>query len=214
MLSIASPEVFQTNIRRCFRAAIVSTQECLRVPFAALLATAVDDLPLLDSHSAKEECPPIDATDEILTRLTKFSVNLENGILNYTIQEANSKKIIKKWENPLFFQIYKDRCRSVFVNLKRESVISQIMENSITPQELAFATHQEMAPDQWKELIDRKTKRDTSKYVNNTCASTDMFTCSKCRSSKCTYYELQTRSADEPMTVFVTCQTCGKNWKQ
>ena len=74
-------------------------------------------------------------------------------------------------------------------------------------------THQEMKPSRWKELIDQKIKRDENKY--NTCiqASTDMFTCRKCKSKRCTYYELQTRSADEPATIFVTCLDCGKNMK-
>ena len=44
-------------------------------------------------------------------------------------------------------------------------------------------------------------------------ASTDTFTCRKCRSKKCTYYQMQTRSADEPMTVFVTCLDCSTRWK-
>jgi transcription elongation factor S-II len=39
------------------------------------------------------------------------------------------------------------------------------------------------------------------------------FKCHKCRSSKCTFYALQTRSSDEPMTLFVTCLNCGNNWK-
>ena len=39
------------------------------------------------------------------------------------------------------------------------------------------------------------------------------FKCHKCRSTKCTFYALQTRSSDEPMTLFVTCLNCGKNWK-
>jgi len=39
------------------------------------------------------------------------------------------------------------------------------------------------------------------------------FTCAKCKSKKTTYYQLQTRSADEPMTTFVSCLNCGKNWK-
>jgi transcription elongation factor S-II len=44
-------------------------------------------------------------------------------------------------------------------------------------------------------------------------ATTDLFTCKKCRSKQCTYYQLQTRSADEPMTTFVTCVNCEARWR-
>jgi transcription elongation factor S-II len=44
-------------------------------------------------------------------------------------------------------------------------------------------------------------------------AETDMFRCGKCRGRKCTYFQMQTRSADEPMTTFVTCINCGNHWK-
>jgi len=44
-------------------------------------------------------------------------------------------------------------------------------------------------------------------------AATEMFRCSKCKQRKCTYYQMQTRSADEPMTTFVTCTVCGNRWK-
>ena len=78
-------------------------------------------------------------------------------------------------------------------------------------------THQEMDPDNWKELIEIKKKRDESKYTNTIKISSD-FTCSRCKKNgdpadQCTYYQLQTRSADEPMTTFVTCLNCGKRWK-
>ena len=43
--------------------------------------------------------------------------------------------------------------------------------------------------------------------------NTDMFTCYKCKSTNCSYYQLQTRSADEPMTTYVTCLECGQRWK-
>lgn len=39
------------------------------------------------------------------------------------------------------------------------------------------------------------------------------FRCRKCGQNKTTHYSLQTRSADEPMTVFVTCLTCSNRWK-
>jgi len=142
-----------------------------------------------------------------------LSINLEKGVFNYAIKEANSKKIIKKWENPYFVQLYLDRLRSLFLNLKNEELLSQLKNKEITPQSLAFMTHQEMNPEHWRALIDKKIKRDANKYTTNIKASTDMFTCKKCKSKRCTYYELQTRSADEPATIFVTCLDCGKNWK-
>lgn len=141
------------------------------------------------------------------------AINLEKGIYNYAIKEATQRKIVKKWENPFFVQIYKDRLRSIYLNLKNTELLEQVRSGEITPQSLAFMTHQELQPKQWAELIQRKIKRDASKYVDNTQASTDMFTCKKCRSKRCTYYELQTRSADEPATIFVTCLDCGKHWK-
>jgi transcription elongation factor S-II len=38
--------------------------------------------------------------------------------------------------------------------------------------------------------------------------------CGKCGQRKVTYTEAQTRSADEPMTLFCTCMNCGKSWRQ
>lgn len=42
---------------------------------------------------------------------------------------------------------------------------------------------------------------------------TDLLKCGKCKQRNCTYNQLQTRSADEPMTTFVMCNSCGNRWK-
>jgi transcription elongation factor S-II len=145
---------------------------------------------------------------------TTLAINLEKGVYNYAIQEATFHKIVKKWENPHFAQLYIDRMRSIYINLKNTELLQQIKNNEILPQTLAFMTHQEFNPKQWKECIDRKIKRDISKYTTTIEASTDIFVCPKCKSKKCTYYEMQTRSADEPSTIFVTCLDCGKCFKR
>ena len=142
----------------------------------------------------------------------KIASNLERAIFNYTIQESSRRKIIKKWENPFFVQLYMDRLRTIFRNLT-PTILESLKSSEITPQQFAFMTHQEMNPERWSELIMQKTKRDASRFNTNIEASTDMYTCKKCRSKKCTYYEMQTRSADEPATIFVTCLDCGKHWR-
>ena len=141
------------------------------------------------------------------------ATNIEKGIFNWTIQHASKNNIVKKWSNPFFITLYVDRLRSVYINLKKPDVSSAVTSGNIKPQELAFMSHQEICPDKWKKLIEDKKVRDKQKYEPNIEASTDNFTCNKCKSKKCTYYQLQTRSADEPMTTFVTCLECGKRWK-
>ena len=143
----------------------------------------------------------------------KNSSNLEKGIFNYALKEATSKKIVKKWDNHHFVQIYVDRFRSIFINLKNKDIIENINSGNIKPHVVAFMTHQELNPERWQTLIDAKSKRDKNKFEANLVASTDMFQCRKCKGKECTYYLLQLRSADEPMTVFVQCITCGNKWK-
>ena len=165
----------------------------------------------------------------------RSAVNLEICIYNYAIEEANKERIVKKWENKNFAHLYVDRMRSVWMNLQGnvegggsagagagagtdagtdgDSELLQRWKNGdITPEQMSTMTHQEMKPQRWKALIDARIKRDSQNTEMR--ASTDMFTCKKCKSKKCSYYELQTRSADEPSTIFITCLDCGKNWKQ
>ena len=153
--------------------------------------------------------PPAESATDIET----ISTNIEKGIFNWTVQHASKNNIVKKWSNSFFVTLYIDRLRSVYINLKKPDVACAVMSANIKSQEIAFMTHQDICPEKWKKLIEDKKIRDKQKYEPNIEASTDNFTCNKCKSKKCTYYQLQTRSADEPMTTFVTCLECGKRWK-
>ena len=150
--------------------------------------------------------------DEILKN-EKNSNNLEKGIFNFALNEAKNRKVVKKWDNPYFVQIYLDRLRSIFTNLNNPTLLEQLNGGSIKAHTIAFMTHQELRPDKWDELITAKSKRDKNKFETNLEAATDTFTCRKCKSNKCTYMQLQLRSADEPMTTFVTCLSCGNRWR-
>ena len=143
----------------------------------------------------------------------KMSSNLEKGIFNYSLEHADKLNVVKKWDNNYFIRIYLDRVRTIHNNLKDNSVKNLIINNLIKPHKLAYMTHQEMQPNKWDALIQEKKIRDENKYTPIIEASTDNFKCWKCKSKKCTYYQLQTRSGDEPMTTFVNCLDCGNRWK-
>jgi transcription elongation factor S-II len=143
----------------------------------------------------------------------KSSSNLEKGIYNYSLDLATKLNVVKKWDNDYFVRIYLDRIRTIYINLKNDDVKKMIQTKEIKAHELAFMTHQQIQPKKWNELIQNKKIRDENKYEPKLEASTDNFKCWKCKSKKCTYYQLQTRSADEPMTTFVNCLDCGNRWK-
>lgn len=142
----------------------------------------------------------------------KASFNLEKGIFNYALKEADNRKIVKKWDNKFFVQIYLNHLKSILENLN-DKWIEEINNGSILSHKLAFMTHQELNHEKWEQLIEAKSKRDKNKFETNLAAATDTFTCRKCKANQCTYYQMQTRSADEPMTTFVTCIPCGNRWK-
>ena len=87
------------------------------------------------------------------------SQNLEKGIYNYSIKEANNKKIIKKWDNPYFVQLYLDRLKSIFINLKNKNLLLRLQTDDISPQILAYMTHQEMNEERWKTLLETKNEK-------------------------------------------------------
>lgn len=141
--------------------------------------------------------------------------NVEIGVFNYAIRKAKVRKVVRTWQNPRFVQLYLDRFRSVYTNLKYNLDLQhQLIQGEVTVEELSTMTHQQMNPAKWVALIESKRARDFHKYDKKMESSTDTFTCRRCKSKRCTYYQVQIRSADEPMTVFVTCLDCNKNWSE
>lgn len=143
----------------------------------------------------------------------KDANNLEKGIHNWSLKESTNKKVVKKWDNPFFVQIYIDHLRSIYHNLQNEKLIQMVNNGEIKSQEIAFMAHHEMMPERWEPLIKAKSIRDKNKFEQKIESMTDTFTCRKCRGKECTYMQAQIRSADEGITTFVTCINCSNRWK-
>jgi len=145
---------------------------------------------------------------------------IEKSIYNYAIKTATTKQLKKSWSNPLFNGLYQTKFKSIYANLKHGSYLNNhhfrdnVLSGEIDCSTIAELSTYDIFPDNWKKLLDKKAKQDKLRYELKPEAMTDTFKCRQCGSRSCSYYEVQTRSADEPMTQFINCLDCGNRWKQ
>ncbi|CUV07027.1 hypothetical protein CPHLJ_7g506 [Cryptosporidium parvum] len=59
-----------------------------------------------------------------------------------------------------------------------------------------------------------KKMEEPSIDMNEIASSKTMAVCPKCSFSEAYFFQLQIRSADEPMTSFYTCVKCDFKWKE
>lgn len=113
---------------------------------------------------------------------------------------------------------YKNRMRSRIANLKdskNPNLRRNVLCGNIAPDRLAKMSAEEMASDELKEMRKALTKEAIREHqmAKTSGSETDLFKCGKCKKKNCSYTQVQTRSADEPMTTFVVCNSCGNRWK-
>lgn len=101
---------------------------------------------------------------------------------------------------------YKAKFRQLHFNLKDEKnpdLRRRVVNGTISPEVLITLSPEELASDAKREenqrIRDKKLFDSAPSAAQQ--ATTDQFQCGKCRQRKCTYYQMQTRSADEPMTT-------------
>ena len=111
---------------------------------------------------------------------------------------------------------------SIYLNLDNTSYIGnqdflkRISKKDFDIQKIAFMKPQEVLPILWQPIIDENNRKEEIMKASENQASSTKFQCPNrnCRARKTIYNEVQTRSADEAMTLFITCIVCGKRWKQ
>ena len=164
--------------------------------------------------------------------------NCERSVYNWAVQQTREMQDDPSWENHQFRWRYKQKAFGLLRELERGPVVSadiQVADGrialglSVVPQLVQRIQRKELdsknlarypADVLWpegpyakqafniksKDLAMEAAKAKEEDYEGQ-------FKCGKCKSTKTTYYQMQTRSADEPMTTFVTCTTCNNRWK-
>jgi DNA-directed RNA polymerase subunit M/transcription elongation factor TFIIS len=151
-----------------------------------------------------------------LCRESTIIVNLERNILNHAcdrVRDAEQTSFEDEW----FRNVYKHKFLQLRANLERsEKLKKDIVDKRLKTSEVIDMAPWELVPTGahatcMAERIHLELKKEAA--AKETLVQDGFFKCRRCKSMKTTYYELQTRSADEPMTVFVTCHQCGNHWK-
>ena len=152
--------------------------------------------------------------------MNKFQAkDLEVGVYNASLDAAEKAKIPRNWGCPTFHQLYMANARRAYANLDSSSYVgnAQLMERlkggEFPAHDIPWMKPDQLNPIFWANWIENEHKRRDAMTELKRGQETDMFTCGKCKKNKTSYYEMQTRSADEPMTIFVQCLTCGNRWK-
>ena len=162
--------------------------------------------------------------------LVKQGINA-NAVEHLAVERATDveTKIYEKFLNNR--TDYLGKARSLCFNIKKNMELTiQVVLGQIEAGELVDMSNEQLASDDARKDREERARKllDTSRLdwdqanedkINEMCGirgellKASLFTCGRCKSIKTTSTQKQTRSADEPMTVFVLCLNCGKRWK-
>lgn len=146
--------------------------------------------------------------------------DLEKGIYNESLAEAIRRGVRRHWENPDFVDVYKYVARRTVANVDPAAyvgntrLLERLREGEFAPSAVASMTSRELYPEHWQALADAQLRIETTMLEGSQEEGCDFFKCKRCGKSRTRYWEMQTRSADEPMTIFIRCLNCGKEWRQ
>ena len=142
-------------------------------------------------------------------------LNIEKGVFNKAINICKENNLPLKWSTTEFVKSYSKNARKILANISytqnSKKFKADILNGKYEYYDIVNLTHEQMDPEYWANVkinIMNKHISSTKEEVAD-----GIFVCNSCKSKKTVYYQMQTRSADEPMTTYVTCTNCNKKWK-
>jgi DNA-directed RNA polymerase subunit M/transcription elongation factor TFIIS len=145
-----------------------------------------------------------------LNKLFKENISkkIETSIYNFSDEFANTNNTPFLLES--IYDTKSDEILSLLNNKESKQLLKSLQNNTVDPERLAYMKPEELNPEKYEQII---KKRELEEFKKNNGASSDAFTCSKCKKSKCKIEQKQTRAGDEPPTTFVTCLECNHTFK-
>ncbi len=135
---------------------------------------------------------------------------IEKGIVKFSKEYVITKRLDEKY---FLIPIYESKLGDIIKNIDYNSELNnhyfviKLITREINPYDVAYYTPQELFPDKWEKII--KQIEFIEEKSKNIATCIRKVPCRNCGDNRATISQLQTRSADEPMTTFITCCSCG-----
>lgn len=133
--------------------------------------------------------------------------DIELGIYDYANQYCSCNVIYQEMYNGVYSHVLENLLFNLNNNKKSiRNIKKSIKKDKMLAYNLAFLSPEELDEESWASIL---IKREKNESVIKNLPSVEWRPCRDCKGTKYQYYQLQTRSADEPMTTFYICQSCG-----
>jgi DNA-directed RNA polymerase subunit M/transcription elongation factor TFIIS len=125
----------------------------------------------------------------------------------------------RRWDSPLFSDIYSTRCGVILSVLDPNSstnksyklnIIDELINGQILPSELGNKSAAELCPQATINEREDINNRNTQKIQMK---ESTLFKCPHCGVRKCSYREVQTRALDEAPDYMCLCLGCNRRFK-
>jgi len=160
--------------------------------------------------------------------IMKLAKNVEKEILRVSHYECNhyGELIMKAPQNEQysnnFIKLYENNIRTLLINLDKNNYVSNdnlmnnLLDGTFTPKQISehiVECPQILFPNRNKKYFDYIEKQEEVAYDKSKLAIESEYKCRKCKENKCAVNQAQLRSADEPMSILITCLNCGNRWR-
>ena len=155
---------------------------------------------------------------KIKEKLNKSEINvlreLERGIYNWTIRECDKNGIMCSWEDQNFIKIYNRKAISIYQNLSSDNIkLKQFTLIGDNAYKLSEMKPTELYPEKYQEILEKVKEKEKVIFEKRKGVGSQHYKCRKCNERDVAVTTAQTRSGDEGITLFLTCNNCGNQWK-
>ena len=224
--------VYNSTITRISKTITSPSVEEFRVVYNWLTQVVIEDEEFVRDVIEKRSVSPSQIVQVLVERLESKDNHLSKVVpesdtrvaMRYTVSRlfcrhlgneigSSVEKSIAKHQ--IMKSKYKNQSLKVIANIKntKTNLKDRLLNGTFNPEDMGEATHKNLWPELWKRPEMQPGHRAIITRQEDGEVKDSLIKCGNCKNNTVQTTEFQTRSADEPMTIFCNCTTCGKRWK-